>query len=208
MPEAQRQEYPTRITLDDYFRLEEESVEKHEFRNGEVVAMAGGTEFHSLISANFIRELGNGLKGTPCRTYESNLRVKIQGTPLYTYPDIFAICGATRYDPNDQKRATVTNPKLVVEVISESTEKYDRGEKFKRYLRCDSLHEYVLVSQDSPRVESYLRREDGSWLFRIFSGLEGVAKLESVGASIPLAKIYANVIFPPEPEMPTVPTAI
>ena len=208
MTEAMTESPQTHFTLAEYFLLEEEATERHEYRNGEIVAMAGGTEFHSLISLNFGGELRNSLKGTPCRAYESNLRVKIQGMPLYTYPDIFAICGATEYDPKDRRHATVTNPKLVVEVVSKSTEIYDRVEKFKRYLRCDSLHEYVLISQDAPRVESYLRREDGSWLFRIFAGLEAVANLESVGVSIPLSEIYANVTFPPEPEMPTEPTDI
>lgn len=208
MAEAQRQEYLTRFTLEEYFEIEEQSLEKHEFRGGEIISMAGGSEQHSLIGANFIRELGNGLKGKSCRAYESNLRVLIPGTPLYAYPDAFVICGPTEYDKDDPKNHTITNPILVVEVTSPSTESYDHVGKFKRYLRCDSLHEYVLVSQDTPRVESYLRRADGSWLFRIFAGLEAVATLDSIGATIPLAEIYANVTFPPEPELPTEPTDI
>ena len=202
----QKQELRYHFSLDEYFAIEEEALEKHEFRDGDIVAMAGGTESHSLITMNFGGELRDGLKGKPCRAYDSNLRVLVPQTPLYTYPDVFAICGPTQYDPKDPRQKTVTNPRLVVEVLSPSTEAYDRGEKFLRYLGVESLQEYVLVSQHTPRVETYFREEDGAWRFGVIVGLEKRLVLRSVGVELPLAEVYANVTFPPEPEMPTEPT--
>lgn len=196
---AQSQQSPpkARYTVDEYLRSEYDAEEKHEYRDGEIVSMAGGSAEHSLVASNVGREVGNGLKGGPCRAYNSDLRVRVQGTPLYTYPDVTVICGPTEYDPNDPTRQTVTNPRLIVEVLSPSTEAYDRGEKFDRYSRADTLQEYVLVSQLAPRVQTFQRRKDGSWLFRHYSGLEAVARLESIGVELPLAEVFAGVVFPP-----------
>src|SRR5450755_1942635 len=115
-------EQPRRYTVEEYLRLEHESPEKHEYRDGEIIAMAGGTYEHSLIIANIIGELRGRLKGTPCRVNESNLRVRVARTVRYSYPDLAVVCGEPQFDPKDVNRTTVTNPRLVVEVISESTE--------------------------------------------------------------------------------------
>src|SRR5438105_5763209 len=132
---------PRRFTIDEYLRLEASAKQRHEYRNGQIIAMAGGSPEHSLIIANVIRELGNHLKGKPCRVYDSNLRVRIPRTPLYTYPDVSVICGETQVDPQDPGRTTATNPRLIVEVLSSSTEADDRGEKFRRYRSLESLDE-------------------------------------------------------------------
>ena len=181
-----------RYTVSEYLAFERSAHERHEYRNGEILAMTGGSYRHSLILANLIGELRNALKGKPCRALESNLRVRIPRTPLYTYPDASVICGEPQIDPNDDGLETVTNPRVILEVLSPSTEAYDRGEKFTRYRQLESLEEYVLISQDVPRVEVFFRQADGTWLFSAFSGLEARAKLAGLGIEIPLAEIYAG----------------
>lgn len=157
--------------------------------------MAGGTVDHSLIIANVIREIGNRLKGKPCHVFDSNLRVRIPRTVLYTYPDATVLCGARQLDPEDPSGETVVNPKVIVEVLSASTEGYDRGEKFDRYRQLDSLEEYVLVSQGTPRVETFWRQAEGTWLFTAVSGREGVARLRSLGIEVPLGEVYGGIEF-------------
>lgn len=195
-------------TIEEYLRLERQSEEKHEYRDGqiipmhEIIAMAGGSHNHSLIAANVIIALGVALKGKPCRVYESNLRICIPRTPLYTYPDALVVCGKPILDSKDEGSETVTNPVFIAEVISPSSEGYDRGEKFSRYRTLESLKEYMLVSQDTARVELYFRQEGGTWLLTPVAGLEAAAQLKSVGVSLPLAEIYAGVEFPPRPVQP------
>lgn len=191
-----------RYSVEEYLRLERDADEKHDFYEGEIFAMAGGTGNHSLIISNFSRELGNRLKGGPCRVYDSNLRIRVQATDLYTYPDIPVICGGRRADPQDPTGETFVNPTLIVEVLSPSTERYDRGLKALNYRRIESLQEHVLVWQDMAVVESFLRQPDGSWRMTIFQGPEAVAKLTSVGVDLPLSDIYDGVTFPPPPQPP------
>jgi Uma2 family endonuclease len=191
-----------RYTIAEYLRRERESLDKHEYRNGQIIAMAGGSREHSLISANVIGELRNRLKGKPCQVYDSNLRVRIPHTVLYTYPDAAVICGQAEPDPADPSGESTLNPRLIVEVLSPSTEAYDRGEKFGMYLQIDSLEEYVLVSQATPRIETFYRQESGAWLFRWFSGLEATARLRCVDVGLPLAEIYAGIRFPSSPDTP------
>lgn len=194
---------PKRFTVQEYLAFERGSAEKHELRDGELVAMAGGTPEHSLIIANVTGELRNRLKGKPCRVYESNLRVRPPRSERYTYPDVSVFCTDLRRDPLDAEGQTVTNPRVIVEVLSKSTESSDRGEKFRRYLLIDTLEEYVLVAQSNPRVETFLRQPDGTWSFAYHDGLESTARLRSLGVDLPLTEIYAGVTFPPpEPEGP------
>ena len=190
-------EQKRRYTITEYLQRERESLEKHEYDNGEILAMAGGSANHSLIIMNFLGELRSRLKGKPCRVYESNLRVRIPRTTLYTYPDGSVICGEIKKDADDPAGETVVNPRVIIEVLSPSTEGYDRGRKFERYMKLDSLEEYVLVSQETARVESFWRREGGSWLLTPVSGVEGAAKLRSLDIELPLREIYAGVEFPP-----------
>ena len=191
-----------RLTVAEYLRLEDEATEKHEFRDGEVVAMAGGTGEHSLIISNLIREVGNRLKGGPCRVYDSNLRIAVNRGTRYVYPDASVVCGQIEYDAIDDARHTAMNPKVIIEVLSPSTEGYDRGEKFRRYLKVPSFEEYVLVSQTVPVVETYTRQADGSWVFRAFEGMDAVARLQTLAIDLPLTEVFAGVEFPPPAEPP------
>jgi Uma2 family endonuclease len=190
---------PRRYTVDEYLRMERDAAQKHEYRNGEIIAMAGGSVNHSLIIANCLRSIGNRLDGTPCRVFDSNLRVRITRKMLYSYPDATVICGSPKIDPDDSAGETILNPRLVLEVLSKSTESYDRTEKFDRYRQIESFEEYVLVLQDSPRIESYSRRPDGTWIFDVASGRAAVSKLHSLDIALPLAEVYAGIEFPPEP---------
>ena len=187
-----------RYTVSEYLAFERSAHEKHEYSNGEILVMSGGSYNHSLILANLIRELGNALKGKPCRALESNLRVRIPRTPLYTYPDASVICGEPQFDTNDDALETITNPRALFEVLSPTTEAFDRGEKFTRYRQLDSLQEYILISQDSPRVESFLKQPDGTWLFSAISGPDARVALKSLAIEISLAEIYAGITFAPE----------
>ncbi len=186
-----------RYTIDEYLQAEFDAEQRHEYYDGEVVAMAGGSPRHSLIISNVIREVGNRLKGGPCRVYDSNLRVRVPRSRLYVYPDATVICGPTQHDADDPRQQTVTNPTLIVEVLSDSTEHLDYGPKFRRYLECETLDEYVLIAQDTPHVQSYFRQGGGTWLFSPVMELGGGAKLRSLGIELPLAEVYAGVEFPP-----------
>ena len=196
-------EKPRRYTLDEYFKIARDSEVKLEYVDRQIVAMAGGTYNHSLIAANMVGELRNRLKGKPCQVLESNLRIGIRRAGRYTYPDIPVVCGQPEFDPKDDQ--TVTNPRLLIEVLSPTTELSDRGEKFTRYRMVDSLQEYVLVSQREPLVECFFRQSDGGWLFMPYSGLNAIAKLRSLEIEIALSEIYAGVTFPPPDEEQTPP---
>jgi len=190
------QPQPRRYTLEEYFRLERDSTVKHDFRNGELIDMAGSTLEHSLITTNLIRELGTRLKGSPCRVFDSNLRIRIAKKFRYTYPDVSVICGDAHLDPDDPTRTTVPNPRVVVEVLSPTTEANDRGEKLRRYLELESLEEYVMASQDEPRVETLFRQTDGTWLFTFATGHDAVAHIRCLRIHLPLAEVYSGVTFP------------
>ncbi len=193
-PAAKRQYH----SLEEYFRISGDSQEKLEYHEGRILAMAGGTDIHSLISANAIREIGNRLKGTRCRAYDANLRIKFAKSVRYVYPDASVICGPVEHDSADPGKHTATNPKLVVEVLSDSSQSYDRGLKMRNYLDIPSLQEYVLIAQKIPWIEAYARQADGSWSFRFAGGLEASIELRSIGVRLPLAEVYAGVEFPPD----------
>lgn len=187
----------TRATPEEYLRYEYEAQERHEFRDGEVTAMAGGTPPHSLITMNCGGSLWGRLSGSGCRIYDANLRVRSVQKALYTYPDLTIVCGEPQFDSLDTRRQTVINPKVIIEVLSPSSEGDDRGEKFDRYRGIESLAEYVLVSQTLPKLETFLRQQGGAWLYHCFEGLEAVAKLRSIEVDLPLAEVFAGVEFPP-----------
>jgi len=184
-----------RYTAEEYLRLENDSTERHEFRDGQIIAMAGGTYEHSLIAANVVRELGNRLKKGPCRVLESNLRIRMGRSVLYSYPDASVICGPPQFDLLDPGRMTMKNPHVVIEVLSPTTEAYDRGEKFDRYRQIESLEEYVLVAQDRPSVQTFLRQSDGTWLFTSANGLDASTKIHCLDVELPLAEVYAGIDF-------------
>lgn len=154
--------------------------------------MARASRAHVLISANLIRESGNQLRGRPCETYGSDMRVKVPRTEMYTYPDVAALCDEPRME--DGQFDTLLNPAVIIEVLSPSTESYDRGEKFAHYRRLDSLREYVLVAQTLRRVEHF-RREGDSWVLTEISEPDGELVLSSLGCAVKLADIYDRVSF-------------
>lgn len=193
---------PRRYTVSEYLAYEQESKEKHEYRDGQIIAMAGGTYNHGVIVMNVGGELRQALKGKPCRVADRTVRVRIPRTPLFTYPDITVVCGEPQFDPQDPSGQTLANPRVIVEILSPTTEAYDRGEKFSRYRQLDSLEEYVLVSQDTANVETFFRQPDGGWLLMPFVGLEATARIRCLGIDLPLREVYANVTFPPPPPEP------
>ena len=160
-------------------------------------AMAGGTLQHSHIAANLLRSLGNRLEGTPCMAYTSDLRVKVEATGLFTYPDVSVVCGKPQL--LDEHQDIVLNPMVLIEVLSDSTEAYDRGKKFEHYRQISSCREYLLVSQKEPRIEQFVRQENEQWLLRDAAGLEATLALPSLEITISLAEVFAGVEFVPAP---------
>jgi Uma2 family endonuclease len=184
-----------RLTEAEYLQIERAADVKSSFYGGEMFAMSGGTRWHSLIAANLIGELRHALKGGSCRVYDSNMRVKIESSGLYTYPDVVVSCGSPRFV--DAEMDTLLNPTLAVEVLSESTEAYDRGLKAESYRQIPSLREYLLVRQTGPHVEQYIRQQNDAWLLQDVFGLESCLNLASLNVSIPFGEIFANVEFLP-----------
>ncbi len=177
-----------KMSPEEYLAFERQSKEKHEYVDGRVYAMAGATERHNLVVGNVVRELGTRLRGKRCRVYPSDMRLQVTETGLYTYPDVMVVCGARRLA--DDHRDMLLNPKVVIEVLSESTEANDRGWKWAHYRYLESLAEYVMVAQDEPRVEQYVRQPDGTWLFREYRSLDDVLRLPSIACEVPLSEIY------------------
>jgi len=157
-------------------------------------AMAGASWAHTLIKDNLARVAGNQLQSGPCRVLTSDLRVKINATGLYTYPDVVIVCDEPQFE--DNMFDTLLNPRVVVEVLSESTEKYDRGTKFAHYRQLPSVQEYVLVDQDRPLVERYVRQDDATWVLTVFSDLKQMYAFGSIDVQVALADIYRGVEFP------------
>ncbi len=156
--------------------------------------MAGASRDHNRVKENLVGELFTRLKGGPCQTYSSDQRVLVEATGLYTYPDVIILCGPATNDPVDPN--TLTNPTAIIEVLSPSSEQYDRGAKFRNYQQIPSLVEYILVAQDKTVCERFVRQPDDSWAPVSFVGLAATLALTSVPARIPLADIYAGVKLP------------
>lgn len=176
-----------RYSFEEYISLEELSEEKHEYFDGHILAMAGGSIKHSRLCSRVGSLLDRQLEKGPCRTYNSDLRVRVLATGLATYPDLTVICGSPQRDPNS--RNTAVNPSLLVEVLSPRTERYDRGEKFDNYQQIPSLRTYVLVYTRQEKVEVFDRNDDGSWRYRR-SGPGGVVQLDAIGATLSVDALY------------------
>jgi Uma2 family endonuclease len=181
------------MTEAEYLEFERSSELKHEFLNGDVFAMTGASRIHNLITAKVITALTSQLRGRPCEVYASDMRLKVTATGLYTYPDVSVICGEPQL--TDDRLDTITNPIVIVEVLSPSTESYDRGKKFQHYRELPSLREYLLISQDSPRIERYLRKDNGLWEFMDAKGLEASLPLPSIDCALMLADVYDQITF-------------
>jgi Uma2 family endonuclease len=178
-------------TPEEYLAQERQAQCKNEYYAGEIFAMAGASRWHNLIVTNVLRELSTQLKGRPCTTYPSDMRVKVGPAGLYTYPDVTVVCGEARFEDNQQD--TLLNPTLIVEVLSESTEAYDRGGKFARYRKLDSLTEYVLITQTKPHIEHYVRQPDNRWLLAEAERLHDSIHLPSIDCHLALAEVYDKV---------------
>jgi len=178
-----------KMSYEQYRAAEQGSAIRHEYLNGEIFAMAGGTPEHAALAMAIGGELLNALRGKPCRVYSADLRVRIVETGLTTYPDLSVVCDKLETDPEDPH--AVLNPVVLVEVLSESTEAYDRGAKAAHYRRIPSLREYVLVSQLEPQIEVYRRNERG--LFELVEARRGQrAPLTSLGIELDVDAVYAD----------------
>ena len=185
-----------RMTVSEYFAHERTALNKSEFYDGELFAMAGASVPHNRIKENLSGEFHARLKGSSCQSFSSDQRVLVDRTGLYTYPDLVIVCGELQYDPLNED--TITNPKVIIEVLSDSTERYDRTTKFRMYQQISSLQEYILVSQQEPVCERFVRQGDGTWALRAFVGREATLELVTVDAQVKLADIFARTVLPSE----------
>ncbi len=181
------------LTTEQYLAIERAAETRSEYFRGEMFAMTGASRFHNLIAGNVGRRLNEQFDGRPCEVYQTDMRVKVSPTGLYTYPDIVVTCEHPKFEDNQVD--TLLNPQVVIEVLSPSTESWDRGKKFGHYRRIESLREYVLISQDRMLVEKFLRRPEGEWLLSDVSSPDDRLVLDSVSCSIKLSDIYARVEF-------------
>jgi len=184
-----------KMTAREYLAAERQNELKHEFFDGEAFAMAGGTRRHSRIGVNVASVLNLRLAGKPCQVFNSDMRLKIEATGLYTYPDVQVACGRLRFE--DEQEDTLLNPKIIVEVLSDSSAGWDRGRKFWHYRHLDSLTDYVLVSQDVWQVEHYTRQPDGNWLLETLEGAKATLTLRSIKTQVRLTDLYMNTGLKP-----------
>jgi Uma2 family endonuclease len=179
------------FTFDEYVMLEDVARVKHEYLAGQVWAMSGGSPAHARIAANVSALLTTALAGKPCSTFSSDLRIRATKTSLGTYPDVTVVWGKLEIDPEDRRGHTVTNPRVVIEVLSPSTEGYDRGEKLEHYKTIASLREIVLVAHDRREIEIVRREPDDSWS-RHVSADQASATLASIDVELPIADVYRD----------------
>ena len=185
------QQNPKIYTPEEYLELERAATVRHEYLDGEVFEMAGANRRHDVLSANIMRLLGNQLLDRECSAYSSEMRIKISPTVNYTYPDIVAACGEEIFE--DDKEDNLLNPMLIVEVLSKSTEAYDRGAKFEAYQTIESFREYVLITQEPFRVEQFVRKEENVWTYFEFRRPDEIVKLSSIGCELSLRDIYHKI---------------
>ncbi|MDJ0619252.1 MAG: Uma2 family endonuclease [Calothrix sp. MO_192.B10] len=185
----------TRFTLEEYRAMEETAEIRHEYRNGEIIAMPGGSETHSAIASNLLIYLGFLLRDTNFRLYNSDLRVWIPEYKCGTYTDLMVVDGQPQL--NGERTDEILNPLLIVEVLSPSTEAYDRGEKFRKYRSIPSFGEYLLVSQTEPYIEQYHKLDDSNnrWQWQVYDHLDQLILLYSLKVEIPIAEVYRRINF-------------
>lgn len=188
-----------RYSPEQYLALERAAEFRSELIDGEIIAMSGASREHNLIAVNLVAALHPQLRGRPCELYTADMRVRVDSAGLYTYPDLTGLCGEPVFD--DDQSDTLLNPGLIVEVLSPSTEAYDRGEKFALYRRLDSLVDYVLVSQERVRVEHF-RRRDEQWLLTVYEDPASKLVLDSLGVTLPIGEIYDKVLATREEPSP------
>lgn len=179
------------LSPEEYLAIERASREKHEYFDGEVFLMSGGSGKHNAIIFNVSTSLGAQIKGSRCRGFSSDQRVLIDETGLYTYPDATIVCGQPAFADGD----TLINPTLIVEILSPSTKGYDTGEKFEHYRKIPSLEEYLIVAQDKPHVMLYTRQSDNTWLLSEAENMNAQIELHSIKCRPMLSDIYDNIDF-------------
>ena len=193
-----------RLTPEQYLAIERAAEFRSEFFRGEMFAMVGASRKHNLIALSFAAEIRQQLKDRNCEVYQSDMRVKVNKTGLYTYPDVVATCDQPRFE--DKQVDTLLNPRVVVEVLSPSTELWDRGKKFAHYRAIESLREYVLIAQDHVLVERFTLNADGQWALLDYRTLDDTLILDSISCQIKLSEIYARISFDqPEAESQNAP---
>lgn len=183
--------HQTKRTEAEYLKFEQNSDAKHEYAAGQIIAMTGASLAHNFICVNTSTSLNVQLRQKDCRVASNDLRLKIISKHSYRYPDIMVICGDLHI--TEDRPHTITNPIVIVEVLSESTALIDRNEKLDEYLQIDSVQEYILISQHDIKVERYLRQSSGDWLYTQVSGLDNTLDLPSIGCKLALAEIYHKV---------------
>jgi Uma2 family endonuclease len=187
-----------KYTLEEYFELERSTNERLEYWNGDVYSMSGVSENHALIETNSVTLLSNNLREHPCRVFPANMRIKVPSLPPYRYGDVSALCGPPFFEKIGGVDA-LTNPVLIIEVLSDSTEAYDRGDRFTHYKSIPSLKEYLLIAQHRPHITQYVKQEDGSWSYREINDLSASLHLPSVDCVLDLSEVYRDVTFPAAP---------
>jgi Uma2 family endonuclease len=185
------------LTANDYLAWERQQETRHEYLEGQIFAMTGASRAHNMLCANILASLHGQLRGKPCEIYVNDMRVKVSETGMYTYPDLVAACGEPRFE--DQAVDTLLNPVLIIEVLSDSTERYDRGAKFTHYRSVVSLKEYLLVSQNEPRVEHYVRQPGNHWLLTEYQEMQDRIDLNSLASCLSLAEVYERIFPSPKP---------
>jgi Uma2 family endonuclease len=185
----------SKYTPHQYLALEEKAEYRSEYWNGEIVAMSGATIDHQQIVSNLTEFLGAKIRGR-CRIFPSEMKVWVKNRDKFFYPDLTIICDQP--DFYNKRRDTITNPRLLIEVLSKSTAGFDRAEKFLSYQTLESLEEYVLISQDKVLIEQYIKRKDGNWIYKAVIGLESAVTFPSINAALPLGEIYDLVEFEQE----------
>ncbi len=182
-----------RYTPEEYLALERKADYKSEYCNGFIIGMSGASRDHNRVAGNFYRKISDQLEDGPCEAFVNNMRVRVNPTGLYTYPDVVVVCGEAQF--LDDEVDTLLNPTLIADVLSPSTEDYDRGGKFSHYRTLPSLKEYVLIAQDEAMVERRVKKGK-RWVSTTYRGLEATLVLESIGCTIPFRQIYKRVKFP------------
>jgi Uma2 family endonuclease len=193
-------------SIDEYLALERESEERHEYLDGQIYEMAGESPEHGAICINISGQLYNQLRGRECQVFSKDMKVRSGPTPkrghttkgLFSYPDLLVVCGKLKF--HDEHRDVLLNPAVIIEVLSPTTEAFDRGEKWSRYQTwLPELSDYILVSQLKPQIDHFHRAENGQWIYSLVRELEGSLHLASIDCTLQLAEVYDRIVFPVEP---------
>lgn len=192
-------------SVEEYLSFEREAEERHEYLDGQIYAMAGESPEHGTVCINIAGQLYNQLKGSPCQVFAKDMKVRSGFAPkpghrmkgLFSYPDLVVVCGELKF--HDARRDVLVNPKVIVEVLSPTTEAFDRGEKWQRYQTwLPELSDYLLVSQTKPLIDHFHRAADGGWRYTLVNNIEADLTLASIDCTLRLADVYDRVTFPPE----------